>query len=293
MKLVEIGLQFGVGEAVDDAAMFHHVITVRHRRGEVKILLHQEDRDAAVTDAAEALAQPLAFRGVEPARRFVADYGATWPTVLDPDKALKTTYRVAGRPQTYFIDGKGVIRSIQIGQVEEAAFDRILAVNLKGMWLTIKAAIPVMRRQGSGDLIDAALTRDDYQTLRLMLGDTVSGVIDFYFACNDMFAYDAVICLNAWCFEPDHSYNVTKGRELLQGYTRTRALSPAELEAIPLLARGSAMRFLLTRLIDWLNVPEGALVRPKNPLEYFRKLRFHQTIKNVSDYGALAERTTA
>jgi cytochrome c biogenesis protein CcmG/thiol:disulfide interchange protein DsbE len=60
----------------------------------------------------------------EPARRFVADYGATWPTVLDPDKALKTTYRVAGRPQTYFIDGKGVIRSIQIGQVEEAAFDR-------------------------------------------------------------------------------------------------------------------------------------------------------------------------
>jgi cytochrome c biogenesis protein CcmG/thiol:disulfide interchange protein DsbE len=75
-------------------------------------------------------ADGLAFVGVltddppEPARRFVADYGADWPTVLDPDKALKTTYRVAGRPQTYFIDGKGVIRSIQIGQVEEAAFDR-------------------------------------------------------------------------------------------------------------------------------------------------------------------------
>ena len=125
------------------------------------------------------------------------------------------------------------------------------------------------------------------------LGNALSGLIDFYFACTDTLAYDVAICLNAWCFEPDHSYNVTKGRELLQGYTRTRALSPAELDAMPLLARGAAMRFLLTRLIDWLNVPEGALVRPKNPLEYFRKLRFHQTIMSVNDYGVTAERTTA
>lgn len=125
------------------------------------------------------------------------------------------------------------------------------------------------------------------------LGNTLSGLIDFYFACTDMLAYDVAICLNAWCFEPDHSYNVTKGQELLQGYMRTRALSPAELDALPLLARGAALRFLLTRLIDWLNVPEGALVRPKNPLEYFRKLRFHQTIANVRDYGVLPERTEA
>jgi homoserine kinase type II len=125
------------------------------------------------------------------------------------------------------------------------------------------------------------------------LGNALSGLIDFYFACTDTLAYDVAICLNAWCFEPDHSYNVTKGRELLQGYLRTRPLSPAELDAIPLFARGSAMRLLLTRLTDWLNVPEGALVRPKNPMEYFRKLRFHQTIKSVGDYGALAERTTA
>ena len=125
------------------------------------------------------------------------------------------------------------------------------------------------------------------------LGNALSGLIDFYFACTDTLAYDVAICLNAWCFEPDHSYNVTKGRELLQGYMRTRPLSSAELDAMPLLARGAATRFLLTRLTDWLNVPEGALVRPKNPMEYFRKLRFHQSIASVRDYGLLAERAQA
>jgi homoserine kinase type II len=117
------------------------------------------------------------------------------------------------------------------------------------------------------------------------LGDKLSGLIDFYFACTDALAYDVAICLNAWCFEPDHSYNVTKGRALLQGYSAVRALSAAEREALPLLARGSALRFLLTRLVDWLRVPEGALVRPKDPLEYFRKLRFHQSVSSARDYG--------
>ena len=117
------------------------------------------------------------------------------------------------------------------------------------------------------------------------LGDELSGLIDFYFACIDMLAYDLAVCLNAWCFEPDHSYNVTKGRAMLQAYAQVRALSDAEREALPILARGAALRFLLTRLVDWLAVPEGALVRPKDPLEYFRKLRFHQSLKSVRDYG--------
>src|SRR5262249_39848063 len=96
----------------------------------------------------------------------------------------------------------------------------------------------------------------------------LSGFIDFYFACTDILAYDIAICLNAWCFEADGAYNATKGRLLLAHYQRERALSAAELEALPLLARGAALRFLLTRLYDWLNRPEGALVRPKDPLEY-------------------------
>ncbi|HEY2757433.1 MAG TPA: homoserine kinase [Pseudolabrys sp.] len=117
------------------------------------------------------------------------------------------------------------------------------------------------------------------------LADKLSGLIDFYFACTDTLAYDVVICLNAWCFEQDHSYNITKGRALLRGYNAVRRLSEAEYTALPVLARGAAMRFLLTRLVDWLAVPNGALVKPKDPLEYFRKLRFHQSVKSAHDYG--------
>jgi len=117
------------------------------------------------------------------------------------------------------------------------------------------------------------------------LGDRLSGLIDFYFACTDTLAFDVAICLNCWCFEPDHSYNVTKGRALLKGYTKVRALSEQERAALPMLARGAAMRFLLTRLVDWLAVPDGALVKPKDPLEYFRKLRFHQSVQSATDYG--------
>ncbi len=117
------------------------------------------------------------------------------------------------------------------------------------------------------------------------LGNKLSGLIDFYFACMDGLAYDVAICLNAWCFESDHSYNVTKGRSLLQAYAQVRPLSQEERRALPLLARGAALRFLLTRLVDWFDVPTGALVRPKDPFEYYRKLRFHQSVNSVRDYG--------
>ena len=120
------------------------------------------------------------------------------------------------------------------------------------------------------------------------LGNRLSGLIDFYFACTDALAYDIAICLNAWCFESDNSYNVTKGKSLLQAYARARPLSPAERDALPLLARGAAMRFLLTRLVDWFDVPSDALVRRKDPLEYYRKLRFHQTVRSARDYGIAA-----
>jgi homoserine kinase type II len=113
----------------------------------------------------------------------------------------------------------------------------------------------------------------------------LSGLIDFYFACTDFLAYDLAICLNAWCFEADGSFNVTKARLLLDGYRRERPLAPHELAALPVLARGSALRFLLTRLFDWLNPPAGALVRPKDPLEYLRKLRFHRAISDPAGYG--------
>jgi homoserine kinase type II len=117
------------------------------------------------------------------------------------------------------------------------------------------------------------------------LGDRLSGLIDFYFACTDILAYDLAICLNAWCFEKDGSFNVTKAQNLVGGYESVRPLAAAEREALPVLARGSALRFLLTRLYDWLNHPEGALVKPKDPMEYNQKLRFHQSVSGPSAYG--------
>jgi homoserine kinase type II len=116
-------------------------------------------------------------------------------------------------------------------------------------------------------------------------GEQVSGVIDFYFACTDFLAYDLAICLNAWCFESDGSFNVTKARLMLASYQALRPLSAAEFEALPLLARGSALRFLLTRLYDWLNPLPGALVRLKDPLEYLQKLRFHRGVSSPRAYG--------
>ncbi len=117
------------------------------------------------------------------------------------------------------------------------------------------------------------------------LGDDVSGVIDFYFACSDILAYDIAVGLNAWAFEPGGHFNYTKGRALLAGYQSVRPLSPAERLALPLLARGAAMRFFLTRLFDWTSTPAGALVRPKNPLDYADRLRFHRAAQGIADYG--------
>jgi homoserine kinase type II len=117
------------------------------------------------------------------------------------------------------------------------------------------------------------------------LGDKLSGLIDFYFACTDFLAYDLAICINAWCFEPDNSFNTTKARLMVRAYDSHRKLPEAEIAALPILARGSALRFLLTRLYDWLNHPEGAFVKPKDPLEYRRKLTFHRQAKSAAAYG--------
>jgi homoserine kinase type II len=154
-----------------------------------------------------------------------------------------------------------------------------------GLYEFLSNELDHLERSWPQDLPQGVIHADLFPDNVFFLGDKLSGLIDFPFACNDILSYDVAICLNAWCFEPDHSFNVTKARALLNAYTRERALSEAEQDALPLLARGSAMRFLLTRLVDWLNVPPGALVRPKDPLEYVRKLRFHQTVASVRDYG--------
>ena len=115
--------------------------------------------------------------------------------------------------------------------------------------------------------------------------ERVSGLIDFYFACNDFYAYDLAIALNAWCFESDATFNVTKARALMAGYQSVRPLSVEEIDAMPILGAGAAMRFLTTRLFDWLNQVDGAQVEPKNPNDFLRRLRFHRSATRPADYG--------
>ena len=138
-----------------------------------------------------------------------------------------------------------------------------------------------MADRASAGVIHADLFPDNV----FFLGERLSGLIDFYFACNDFYAYDVATCLNAWCFEKDHAFNLTKGTALLAGYQSVRPLSAAEKEALPVLARGSALRFMLTRLYDWLTIPNGTLVQKRDPTEYIRKLRFHRQIGSASEYG--------
>jgi homoserine kinase type II len=137
------------------------------------------------------------------------------------------------------------------------------------------------------DLPKGVIHADLFPDNVLFLDDKVSGLIDFYFACNDFLAYDLAVCLNAWCFEPDMSFNITKSMALINAYENIRRLKPEEIAALPVLARGAALRFALTRLVDWLNVPVGAFVKPKDPLDYVKRLRFHQKVESARDFGLL------
>lgn len=154
-----------------------------------------------------------------------------------------------------------------------------------GLAREIAGELDVVESAWPTDLPKGVIHADLFPDNVFFKGGSLSGIIDFYFACTDFLAYDIAICLNAWCFERDNSFNVTKARLLLASYSRVRPIDDAELDALPLLARGSALRFLLTRLYDWLNQPEGALVTPKNPIEYLHRLRFHRQVGSPAAYG--------
>jgi homoserine kinase type II len=154
-----------------------------------------------------------------------------------------------------------------------------------GLSAEIEAELAVLESEWPQDLPAGIIHADLFPDNVFFLSGRLSGLIDFYFACNDLLAYDLAICLNAWCFETDGSLNVTKARSLLTGYQLARPLAALEVAALPTLARGAAMRFLLTRLFDWMTVPKGALVVPKDPAEYLRKLRFHRGVRDASAYG--------
>lgn len=118
----------------------------------------------------------------------------------------------------------------------------------------------------------------------LFTGDKLTGIIDFYFACTDMYAFDIAICINAWCFDDEHMFQTSHAKRLTEMYDVIRPFTPAEVTALPILCRGAALRFLLTRTYDWLNPVSDALVSLKDPTEYVKRLRFHQQVKDAADY---------
>jgi homoserine kinase type II len=165
-----------------------------------------------------------------------------------------------------------------------AVADRADAVQpgLRGL---IESALEELAQQWPHPLPSGIIHADLFPDNVLFLNNEVSGLIDFYFACNDAFAYDLAILLNAWCFDEENAFDSEKGRKLLTAYRKNRDLSEAEIAALPILARGAALRFLLTRLYDLLNHDPMAIVRPKDPRDFAERLRFHRKVKSATEYG--------
>jgi homoserine kinase type II len=186
-------------------------------------------------------------------------------------------------------DGFGLRRANALGPSDwRPLYERFAAKAAgiaPGLDALIEEELAVIEGAWPADLVQGVIHADLFPDNVFFLSDKLSGIIDFYFACNDALAYDVAIGLNAWCFEKDLSFNITKGRAFLRGYEELRVLTAQEREAMPTLARGAALRFLLTRAYDWLNTPANALVSPKNPQEYMRRLRFHQQARTIADYG--------
>ncbi|NDV85960.1 homoserine kinase [Aurantimonas aggregata] len=173
----------------------------------------------------------------------------------------------------------------------ESCGDRVDEIE-PGLAAAIDEELAFLEANWPADLPDGIIHADLFPDNVFFLAGELSGLIDFYFACNDLLAYDLAIGLCAWCFEADGSFNVTKGRGLIEGYASVRPLSAAEVAALPILCRGASMRFMLTRLYDWLNVPEGSFVTKKDPREYLRKLRFHRAVASAAEYGFDIDRVT-
>jgi homoserine kinase type II len=155
----------------------------------------------------------------------------------------------------------------------------------QGLSALITNALALLERNWPAGLPGGVIHADLFPDNVLFANGQAPGLIDFYFACNDSHAYDVAVMLNAWCFERDGSYNLTNGRAMLTAYRRVRELTAEERAALPMLARGAALRFLLTRLYDWLNPDPAAIVRAKDPREFAKRLRFFSTANKAADLG--------
>lgn len=153
-----------------------------------------------------------------------------------------------------------------------------------GLSLLIDDEIAYLEANWPRDLPFGLIHADLFPDNILFTGDKLTGIIDFYFACTDMLVYDLAICINAWCFDDSHNFQTSHAKRMTEMYDITRALTPAEIKALPIVCRGAALRFLLTRTYDWLNPVSDALVSAKDPMDYVKRLKFHQNVKDAADY---------
>jgi homoserine kinase type II len=146
-----------------------------------------------------------------------------------------------------------------------------------GLFDRVDAALAAVERDWPRDLAVSVIHADLFPDNVLMLDDRVTGLIDFYFACTDIRAYDLAVMHSAWAFDPaGELLDPAVGHALVAGYDGAFGLSAAERAALPVLARGACLRFLLTRAWDWLNTPADALVTRKDPLAYARRLDWYE-----------------
>ena len=151
----------------------------------------------------------------------------------------------------------------------------------------IEENLTSVERHWPKDLPKGIIHADLFQDNIFFDKDKFSGIIDYYFSCEDFFALEIAICFNALCFDgvkENLSFNVTKAKNFIDGYSSIRKLSDLEKENIKVLSQGAALRFLLTRVFDALNTVEGAIVKVKDPIEYLKRLEFHKNAKNFEDY---------
>ncbi|MEO1554351.1 MAG: homoserine kinase [Pseudomonadota bacterium] len=292
----------GIAEGVENSNYYLETTT-----GRFILTLFEKRTNPADLPYFIALKQHLASRG----------FSCPLPVAAKDGEALRT---LAGRPAVIITFLQGLsprvpnaaqCRQLGLGlaQLHQAGadFDKSRINDLgPASWPTLwdgRAANAESLQSGLSDKINQDLTQikdaakvsetlprgtihaDLFPDNAFFLGDRFTGAIDFYFACTDALAYDLAICVNAWAFEPDGAFNFSKARNLIAGYESVRALQDDEKAAFPTLCLGAALRFFLTRLVDWTDTPADALVKPKDPLEYAARLRFHRTATSMADFG--------
>lgn len=302
--LGKLALAVGIAQGVENS---NYLIEIAD--GAKYILTLYEKRVAAAdVPFFLGLMQHLATRGISCPQPVARRDGALWGEVAGRPAALVTFLHGKSRTRLdtpHCASVGGALAQLHAG-VDGFAGTRANSLSLDGwkkLFVKIEARVdevqPGLRQLIADELIfleknwpaPAALPRgivhaDLFPDNVFFIEDAVSGVIDFYFACEDFFVYDLAITVNAWCFEKSCEFNRTKSQQLLAEYSKHRPLSAAEKVALPVLMRGAALRFLLTRAHDLIFHEKSALVTPKDPLEYAAKLRFHQQVADAKEYGA-------